>query len=232
MYNLLTARSVANGAATIINTTCEATGEVKMSSAEHAIKRLREGNERFVNATLESSAPESRAELRRRLAGGQSPFAVILGCADSRVPVSTIFDQRPGDLFVVRVAGNVWGPTQLGSVEFAVDQLGAGLLVVLGHSGCGAVGATLGALANPKQEISPNLKSIVDQIGPHVAHLLHEDPDLSAHQRMEHAVKANARGTVARTGECSELLAEKLADGSLTAVAAEYSLESGVVTFL
>ena len=141
-----------------------------MISAREALERLREGNRRFASDTPNDTlATESR---RRALAAGQEPFAIILGCSDSRVPAEIVFDQGLGDLFVIRVAGNIVAPSQIGSVEFAAERFGTRLVVVLGHSQCGAILATLEELQRPTENQSRNLRSIVDRIRPSVEALL------------------------------------------------------------
>ena len=185
------------------------------------------------------------AERRAELAGGQAPFAAVLGCSDSRVPPEMVFDRGPGDLFVIRVAGNLAGPLEIGSVEFAVDKLGTPLVVVLGHTSCGAVGATLDALRARADrsgrdldgplapELGPNLGAIVERICPAVAPLLDapgkpaEDPETVA----QDAVRANVFAEVERLRDESELLRQSVAEGKLLIVGAEYSLDSGVVDF-
>jgi carbonic anhydrase len=198
--------------------------------ALEALDRLRAGNARFAS---DEGGRESLAGLTRRaeLTSGQAPFAVILGCSDSRVPVEIVFDQGLGDLFVIRVAGNVIAPSQVGSVEFAADRFGTRLVVVMGHSKCGAVLATLEELGRPTEVQSPNLRSIVHRIRPAVEPLLETelraDPDALVH----HAVRANIRAAANHLRHGSRIL-EQLIDGEgLLVVGAEYSLETGVVDF-
>lgn len=185
------------------------------------------------------------ADRRAELVGGQTPFAAVLGCSDSRVPPEVVFDRGPGDLFVIRVAGNVAGPLEIGSIEFAVDNLGTPLVVVLGHTGCGAVGATIDALRARAgrsggdsdgplaPELGPNLGAIVERIRPVVAPLLDtsgggaDDPETIA----EDAVRANVLAEAERLRDGSELLRQSVAGGKLLIVGAEYSLASGVVDF-
>src|SRR5262245_42480624 len=145
-----------------------------MISAREALERLREGNRRFAAdlRSLDSSATQSR---RRALTAGQEPFAIVLGCSDSRVPAEIVFDQGLGDLFVIRVAGNIVAPSQVGSVEFAAERFGTRLVVVLGHSSCGAIQATLEELGRPLADQSRHLRSIVDRIRPSVEALLATD---------------------------------------------------------
>jgi len=196
-----------------------------MISAADAIKRLREGNRRFVDqeSTVDLSVGH---EKRAELVGGQNPFAVILACSDSRVPVEMIFDQGLGDLFVIRVAGNVVAPTQIGSIEYAAVELGAKLVVVLGHSNCGAVDATLQALREERVLGSPNLYALVDRIQPAIESAGGPSTDL------QDAVIANVHHSVASLLHGSPILEELVASGDLAIVGAQYSIESGEVTFL
>jgi carbonic anhydrase len=193
-----------------------------MVSATDALARLREGNRRFVNGSSDNEESLSGAR-RAELVDGQDPFAVILSCADSRVPVELIFDQGLGDLFVIRVAGNIAAPSQAGSIEYAASVLGTKLVVVLGHSNCGAVDATLKELAQAQEVRSPNLRAIVDRIGPALAGL--DNPTL------HEAVVANVRNTVRELRHGSETLEGLIDGGDLTIIGAEYSIESGEVEF-
>ena len=195
-----------------------------MIEAADALQRLRDGNRRFVAGTSDLDASLSQAR-RAELVGGQSPFAVILACSDSRVPVELIFDHGLGDLFVIRVAGNVVAPSQIGSVEFAASHLGSQLVVVLGHSNCGAVDATLRELEQAQPQRSPNLRAIVDRIRPAVEPLIADG--ISLHD----AVAANVRHSVAQLRHGSSVLEQLIADDKLTIVGAEYSIESGEVEF-
>ena len=200
-----------------------------MLSASEALDRLREGNERFV-ADIRSHATVVRRSHRGDLADGQEPFAIILGCSDSRVPAEIVFDQGLGDLFVIRVAGNIVAPSQIGSVEFAVSKFGTRLVVVLGHSRCGAVEATLEELRRPSAKQSRYLYSIVERVRPSVEPLLatplRDDPAAL----MRDAVRANVRVSASQLRHGSELL-ESLASEGLLVVGAEYSLENGMVEF-
>jgi carbonic anhydrase len=192
-----------------------------MISAVEAIERLRKGNQRYIDGqTARGSTPGHRLGME----SGQNPFAVILACSDSRVPVEMIFDQGPGDLFVTRVAGNVAAPSQLGSIEFAATQLGTKLVVVLGHSNCGAVSATVDAIENNQAVDSPNLRAIIDCIRPAIESL--DSPTL------HDAVAANVRHTVQQLRHDSTVLATMIDAGSVTIIGAEYSIESGEVEFL
>jgi carbonic anhydrase len=170
-------------------------------------------------------------ERRRELASGQEPFAIVLGCSDSRVPAEIVFDQGLGDLFVIRVAGNVVAPSQVGSIEFAAERFGTRLVVVLGHSSCGAVLATLEELGRPAESRSRNLRSIVDRIRPSVEPLLGTGPEPQPEALVRAAVRANIRASVHHLRYGSEILEQLTADGLLV-VGAEYSLETGLVEFL
>ncbi len=201
-----------------------------MISAREALERLREGNGRFVSGVRSLDTLMSQMR-RRELVAGQAPFAVILGCSDSRVPAEIIFDQGLGDLFVIRVAGNIVAPSQVGSVEFAAERFGTRLVVVLGHSLCGAILATLEELGRPTGGQSPNLRSIVNRIRPSVEMLLatelRHDKDALAH----HAVRANVRASADHLRHGSQVLEQLIQRDGLLVVGAEYSLETGVVDF-
>jgi carbonic anhydrase len=200
-----------------------------MLSAREALERLREGNSRFV-ADVRNDAPCARTR-RSELATSQAPFAAILGCSDSRVPVEIVFDQGLGDLFVIRVAGNVVAPSQIGSVEFAAERFGTRLVVVLGHSSCGAIQATLEELQRPTDKQSRNLQSIVDRIRPSVEELLATDFRHDSQALLDHAVRANIRASVNHLRHGSQLIERLIDEDDLLIVGAEYSLETGVVDF-
>ena len=201
-----------------------------MLSAFEALEHLRDGNRRFVANETNASHATSSAR-RAYLAAGQAPFAIVLGCADSRVPAELVFDQGFGDLFVIRVGGNIVAPSQIGSVEFAAARFGTRLVVVLGHSQCGVVLATLEELLGRTTTQSMNLRSIVDRVRPSVEQVLslrHErDPDAL----MDDAVRANVRAAANRLRHGSELLENLIRNEGLLVVGAEYSLESGLVSF-
>src|SRR5262245_11777202 len=165
-----------------------------MISAKEALERLQEGNRRFAANTTNSTSVDSRAR-RSELALGQEPFAIILGCSDSRVPAEIVFDQGLGDLFVIRVAGNIVAASQVGSVEFAAERFGTPLVVVLGHSRCGAVQATVDELMRPKEKRSRNLGSIVDRIRPSVEALLATDLRNNPNALVDQAVRSNVRAS-------------------------------------
>lgn len=195
-----------------------------------ALERLREGNVRFV-ANVRRTHSLTNAARRAELAVAQQPFAIVLGCSDSRVPVEIVFDQGLGDLFVIRVAGNIVAPSLIGSVEFAASQFGTRLVVVLGHSQCGAVIATLDQLRRPVASQSPNLKDIVDRIRPGVEDLLVQ-PAGDADELERSAERANIRASVRQLRHGSTIIEELVANGSLMVVGAWYSVETGVVEFL
>jgi carbonic anhydrase len=200
-----------------------------MIPARQALDRLREGNSRFV-ADIRSHATIARRS-HRDLVDGQEPFAIILGCSDSRVPAEIVFDQGLGDLFVIRVAGNIVAPSQVGSVEFAASKFNTRLVVVLGHSRCGAVEATLDELQRPSGRQSRNLYSIVDRVRPSVEALLNTDIRNDPAALIRDAVRANVRVSASQLRHGSELLESLIAREGLIVVGAEYSLESGVVDF-
>jgi carbonic anhydrase len=201
-----------------------------MISAQEALQRLREGNRRFASDDRASVALTDAAR-RQALAAGQEPFAIILGCSDSRVPAEIVFDQGLGDLFVIRVAGNIVAPSQIGSVEFAAERSGTRLVIVLGHSRCGAVLATLEQLGRRSEDQSRNLRSIVDRIRPSVEPLfrteLRRDPDALVRE----AVRANVRMSADHLRHGSEILEQLIQKDGLQVVGAEYSLDSGIVEF-
>lgn len=201
-----------------------------MISATQALKRLQEGNRRFITQIQSGDYHSSHSHLSV-LVTGQKPFAIILGCSDSRVPVEIIFDQGLGDLFVIRVAGNIVAPSLVGSVEFAAEQFGTRLVVVLGHTHCGAVQATLADLSGPSEKRSPNLRAIVDFIRPAVVELMETDVRKDKEALVHHAVRANIRASVNHLRHGSGLLEELIAKSGLKVVGAEYSLETGKVDF-
>jgi carbonic anhydrase len=202
-----------------------------MISATDAIQRLVEGNIRFTLNVRGADAFLSQSR-RAELTENQAPFAIILGCADSRVPAEIVFDQGLGDLFVIRIAGNIVAPSGIGSVEFAASRFGVRLVVVLGHSRCGAILATLEELQRPTENQSKNLRSIVDRVRPSVEGLLTIEPRFDMDAVVKEAVRANIRASVKNLRRGSEILEQLIQEGSLTIVGAEYSLETGVVEFL
>jgi carbonic anhydrase len=201
-----------------------------MISAREAIERLREGNRRFA-AGIRSGNALTRPGRRDELADGQEPFATILGCSDSRVPSEIIFDQGLGDLFVIRVAGNVVASSQIGSIEFAAEKFGTPLVVVVGHSRCGAVSATLDELLRPKDTQSRGLRSIVDRIRPSVEVLLATDLRHDRDALIRQAVRANVLASTNQLRHGSDVLEHHIQKKGMLVVGAEYSLETGLVDF-
>lgn len=199
-----------------------------MIDAITALERLREGNQRFARGESQLAATTHLQRLGESIEG-QAPIAVILGCSDSRVPVEIIFDQGLGDLFVIRVAGNVVAASQVGSVEFAAANFGTRLVVVLGHSHCGAIEATLDVLTQPGTRQSRNLRSIVERIHPAVAELV--ELDLDRETRAHHAERANVRVAANQLRHGSEILEELIESNGLVVVGAHYSLDTGLVDF-
>ncbi len=201
-----------------------------MITAQEALDRLREGNQRFVSGTQNGEALTCHIR-RTALTERQEPFAIVLGCSDSRVPAEIVFDQGLGDLFVIRVAGNIVAPSQIGSVEYAVELSGTPLVIVLGHSKCGAILATLDELERPRKNRSPNLYSIVDRVRPSVEPLLSTNLRNDRDALVKEAVRANIRASASHLRHGSQLLEQRIQDGDLLVVGAEYSLDTGVVEF-
>ena len=202
-------------------------------TAEQALEMLKQGNARFVENVQN---PQSTLLASNALTHVHEPFASILGCSDARVPAEIVFDQGLGDLFVIRVAGNVVAPSQIGSVEFAAEKFGTKLVVVLGHSHCGAVTACVETLINPDQQFSPNLRSIVDRIRPSVYNL-HEiytanGQDIDAQELINRGIKANVRMSVTQLKHGSRILEDAVNNGSLIIVGAVYDLDTGKVNFI
>lgn len=200
-----------------------------MISAEQALERLREGNRRFVeNLRNGQNAPTRPLELTQE----HQPFAVVLGCSDARVPAELVFDQGLGDLFVIRVAGNIVAPSQIGSVEFAVERFGIRLVVVLGHTRCGAIDAAIEQLLTPAENQSRNLRSIVDRVRPAIEGLLHTDLRNDPTTLAQLGVRANIGLSVSHLRYGSDVLEPLIRNEGLRIVGAEYSVNSGEVTFL
>lgn len=199
-----------------------------MIPAHEALERLREGNRRFVSEVRDPDGLASGTR-RRELPAVQEPFAIILGCSDSRVPAEIVFDQGLGDLFVIRVAGNIVAPSQVGSVEFAAERFGTRLVVVLGHSQCGVILATLEELRQPNDNHSRNFRSIVDRVRPSVEGLLAKGNGLEGDALVHEAVRANVRVSANHLRHASEVLERLIETEGLLVVGAEYSLETGLV---
>ena len=201
-----------------------------MTFPQDALIRLRQGNRRFVSGE-KTAGVRSRQTQRNELAGGQQPFAVILGCSDSRAPVEILFDQGPGDLFVIRIAGNIVTSPIVGSVEFAAERANARLVVVLGHSDCGAVQATLDELHQPTEGLSQNWSAVVDRIRPTVERLLTSGPANDRVVLVQQAIRANVRASASYLRNDSAVLGRLIKQDELLVLGAEYSLETGVVDF-
>lgn len=201
-----------------------------MITAIQALKKLVDGNRRFIKGEIDADAQARRAHQPGQ-SGGQTPFAIIHACSDSRVPVEMVFDQGFGDLFVIRVAGNIVAPSQIGSIEFAAETFGCPLVVVLGHTHCGAVSATLDELVLKESHRSPNLRAIVDRVRPAVEQVLKAHGGRASEEALRESVRSNIRASVERLSHGS-LILEKLIDaGKLAVVGAEYSIETGEVEF-
>lgn len=200
-----------------------------MIPAEQALERLREGNRRFVDNLNRAGTPSTRP---LELAHVHQPFAIVLGCSDARVPAELVFDQGLGDLFVIRVAGNIVAPSQIGSVEFAVERFGVRLVVVLGHTRCGAIDAAIEQLLTPAENQSRNLRSIVDRVRPAIEGLLHTDLRNDPATLSQLGVRANIGLSVSHLRYGSDVLEPLIRNEGLRIVGAEYSVNSGEVTFL
>jgi carbonic anhydrase len=201
-----------------------------MIPANKALQRLREGNQRFVSWFRNK---EASLTLPRQvdLEKGQNPFAIVLGCSDSRVPAEMVFNQGLGDLFVIRVAGNIAAPSQIGSVEFAAANFGVRLVVVLGHTQCGAIQATINALQRGEDKLSDSLLSIVDRVRPSIESLAQSDPDQDIETLAINAIRANVRASVNHLRSHSEILQLLIENDELVVIGAEFSLKTGEVEF-
>jgi carbonic anhydrase len=199
-------------------------------SPAEGLLRLQEGNRRFLSGSGRADILVNEAR-RKELVNDHNPFAIILGCSDARVPAEIIFDQGLGDLFVIRVAGNIVAPSQIGSVEFAAERFGTKLVVVLGHTGCGAIMATLEELRRPTENHSPNLRSIVDRVRPSVEAVFEGDAPQNDRALEHRAVRANIRASVDQLRHGSQILERLIEYEGLRVVGAEYDLEKGEVDF-
>src|SRR5215831_11842450 len=194
-----------------------------------ALARLVEGNQRYMQnvRSVDAMLSHSRRDLQ-----SQRPFAIILGCSDSRAPAEVVFDQGLGDLFVIRVAGNIVAPSQVGSVEFAVERFGTRLVVVMGHSSCGAIDAAIEAVVRKDGPASSNLMSIVDRVRPSIESLVATELARDPVRLRREAMRANVRASVSHLRHSSEII-ERLVDrGELVVVGAELELATGEVSFL
>ena len=199
-------------------------------NADIALEKLIAGNKRYVESTADGA--ELTINIKRQdPADGQKPFAIVLGCSDSRVPAELVFNRGPGDLFVIRVAGNVVAPSQIGSVEFACQNFGTQLVVVLGHSHCGAVKATVEALMGDPDELSPNVASIVDLVAPAVLPVVKRQQFTDDNDLVHQAMQANVQQSVNDLQIRSSILRSMVEKGDIKIIGAEYSIETGVVDF-
>jgi len=202
-----------------------------MISAVEALTRLKDGNRRYLSGAKSKSALDNQKS-RHDLAKGQTPIAVVVGCSDSRVPPEIIFDQNLGDLFVIRVAGNISGASQIASVEFAVERFGCNLVIVLGHTKCGAVNATINAIANPGAPVSSNMRSIADRVASAILPTLEEGGDPTSESVVTKCVLANIQSSLETMIERSSVLQRSMQQQGFLITGALYSLETGVVSFI
>jgi carbonic anhydrase len=197
-------------------------------SAAAALERLRDGNRRYAQGVRSVDALLTHS---RRDMASQAPFAIILGCSDSRAPAEVVFDQGLGDLFVIRVAGNIVAQSQIGSVEFAAERFGTRLVVVMGHTQCGAIAATLEAITDPTGSRSQNLMSIVNRVRPAIESLVHTDLAKDPERLRSEATRANVRATVNHLRHGSDLIERFASEHDLLIVGCELDLTTGVVDF-
>jgi carbonic anhydrase len=196
--------------------------------ARDALARLREGNQRYVQNVR---SVDSLLSHNRRDTTVQAPFAIILGCSDSRAPAEIVFDQGLGDLFVIRVAGNVVAPSQIGSVEFAAERFGTQLVVVMGHTQCGAIDATIEAMTSAGGPPSRNMQSIVNRVRPAVEGLVATDLARDPVRLRREAMRANVRASVNQLRHGSVVLERLAQEGGLAVVGGELDLATGEVRF-
>ena len=201
-----------------------------MTTAIQALEKLADGNRRFIKGEIDADSQARRAHQPGQ-SGGQTPFAIILACSDSRVPVEMVFDAGFGDLFVIRVAGNIVAPSQIGSIEFAADKFSCPLVIVLGHTHCGAVSATLDELVLKESHRSPNLRAIVDRVRPAVEQVLKAHGGHASEEALRESIRSNIRASVEQLSHGSLILEELIDAGKLAVVGAEYSIETGEVEF-
>ena len=199
--------------------------------ALESLARLREGSRRFANNVRSLDSLLSHTRRAEMANGAQQPIAIVLGCSDSRVPAEVVFDQGLGDLFVIRVAGNIVAPSQVGSVEFAAERFGTRLVVVMGHTACGAIQATLEQMENPGSPSSRNLRSIVDRVRPAIEPLMNTELAKDRPALLREGMRANVRVSADHLRHGSELLEQLIQDDGLLVVGAEYNLDTGEVDF-
>ena len=198
-----------------------------MKAAEKILNDLIAGNQRFLQGSTKGKAWQGSQKNTE-----QSPKASVLGCSDSRVPVEIVFDQDPGDLFVIRVAGNIAGASQIGSIEYAAEQFNVPLVIVLGHTDCGAIKATMMALQNHNTVTSENLGSIVDHIAPAISELCSTNTSLVDSQQALQCLQANIRASAKQLTQDSTILADLTASKQLTVISAYYDIETGTVNII
>jgi len=197
-------------------------------SAREAMARLVMGNQRYMQnvRSVDSMLSHSRRDVQ-----SQSPFAIVLGCSDSRAPAEVVFDQGLGDLFVIRVAGNIVAPSQVGSVEFAAERFGTRLVVVMGHSSCGAIEAALEAVMRKAGPASRNLMSIVDRVRSSIESLVATELANDPVRLRREAVRANVRASAAHLRHSSEIIERLVMHEGLVVVGSELDLTTGEVAF-
>lgn len=205
-------------------------GDEMMTSTE-ALARLKEGNRRFLRGGHSLTALDLE-KMRGELAAGQHPFAVVIACSDSRVPPSLIFDQDLGDLFVIRVAGNVVGPSQVASVEYAVEVLKSSLVVVVGHTGCGAIGAAVKAILDPDLHYSPSMDMLIGRITEAVDHDKAFESAGTVDEKCQIAGAANVVHALENLVNLSDIIRSAVAKGDVQLVGAEYDMVTGIVDWM
>jgi carbonic anhydrase len=199
-----------------------ASDEKSVITADRALHRLMDGNARFVSGDL--IHPDQSAKRRSEVLSQQNPFAVVIGCSDSRVPLEIIFDQGIGDIFVIRTAGQVMDEVTIGSVEYAVEHLNVPLTVVLGHDSCGAIKAVLEG-----GEAPGHIGSLIEAIKPAVDEAKRENV---VDQVLNASININIRNIVSNLRRSSPILSQKIKDGRLLIVGARYHLDSGRVDLI
>lgn len=202
-----------------------------MKNADVVLQELIDGNTRFLSEKSLQSPSSSLKKLKDFGNAGQLPKAIVLCCSDSRAPVEMIFDQDIGDLFVIRVAGNIVAPSLVGSVEFAASTFGTELVVVMGHTGCGAVRATVDYISDPSSIKSENIHDILGRIKPHIFSIAQSD-SMSYDEKLHNAVLANVRASVDQLSHSSRMIEELVISGKVKIVGALLDLHSGSVSFL
>lgn len=199
--------------------------------SDQVIKDLMVGNKRFLEGKSIQTSESSLKKLKDFSEKGQFPKAIVLCCSDSRAPVEMIFDQDIGDLFVIRVAGNIIAPSLIGSVEFAVSAFGTNLILVMGHTQCGAIRATLDHIENSHAISSENIHDIVSRIKPHIFPIT-QMPEISYEEKLTRSIEANVFASVDQLSHSSRLIEGLLSQGKIKIRGAVLNLSTGHVTFL